>query len=293
MSKIGQFFKSLFTRPNVTIQSYINELEALLIDADFSPSLAASVVKSLRNFSDKSPKASLEDVKRWLFNHLKSLYVSAVKSSPVSLHSPLHVILMVGVNGAGKTTSCAKLAHYYHSQSPVLVAGDTFRAGAVQQLKLWGERLQLPVVAIEGAKDPSSVVYEGMEVALKNHHQVIIIDTAGRLQTKDNLMAELAKLKRVIQKKVSDAPHETLLVIDASLGQNVIQQALVFNQSTPLTGLVLSKLDGISKGGIVWTIAQQLHVGVQWIGNGEKVSDWQSFDIDTHIHRLFDEESEQ
>lgn len=293
MAKFGAWLRSIFTRPGTALKITSDELHKQLIEADFTPSLASSITKTLQQWIDKNPQASSEVMIDWLKQHLKQLYVSQVKLQPVSLQSPRHVIMMVGINGAGKTTSCAKLAHHYQliNQSPLLVAGDTFRAGAVQQLKLWGERLAIPVIAIDNAKDPAAVVFEGLEVAQKTNRSVVIIDTAGRLQTKDNLMAELAKLKRVVQKKVSDGPHETLLVIDASLGQNVIAQATVFHQSTPLTGLVLTKLDGVSKGGIIWTVAQQLHIGVQWVGTGEKVTDWQPFDIDTHIEHLFEQES--
>lgn len=293
MGKLSQWFKRLFTsEAKENYQSYIQSLEAILIDADFSPQLAKSAVKAVQQQFDKTKNPDLETVISWFKSYLKDLYVKATLRVEMPTIQHPEVILVVGVNGAGKTTSCAKLAYHYLSQKqrPLLVAADTFRAGAVKQLQLWGERIHVDVVANDTSKDPSSVVYEGVDRASKGTYDVVICDTAGRLQTKDHLMQELAKLRRVIQKKSPTGPHQTLLVVDASQGQNAVVQAQVFHQSTPLTGLILTKLDGVSKGGIIWSIAQQLKVGVDWIGVGEKVTDWQRFDIDAHIRRIVEED---
>ncbi len=295
MGKFSSWFKGLFTsKSKADYTTYIASLENLLIDADFSPSLAKSAVKAVQQQFDKQKDPSIESVLIWFKSYLKNLYEQSVKVTASTADDLPRIILMVGVNGAGKTTSCAKLAYHYLqlAQQPLLVAADTFRAGAVKQLQLWGERIHVPVIANELTKDPASLVYEGVEQGVKTHAHVVICDTAGRLQTKDNLMSELAKLRRVVQKKSAHGPHETLLVIDASQGQNALIQAQVFHQATPLTGIVLTKLDGISKGGIIWSIATQLKVGVTWIGTGEKISDWEPFSIITHIERLFSEGDE-
>jgi fused signal recognition particle receptor len=295
MGKLSNWLKRLFTsEAKENYQSYVQSLEAILIEADFSPQLAKSAVKAVQTQFDKMKNPDIETVMTWFKQYLKDLYLKATQSKTTAVSNGPEVILVVGVNGAGKTTSCAKLASYYRTQErrPLLVAADTFRAGAVKQLQLWGERIHVDVVANESSKDPSSVVYDGVERASKGMYDVVICDTAGRLQTKDHLMQELAKLRRVIQKKIPTGPHQTLLVVDASQGQNAIVQAQVFHQSTPLTGLVLTKLDGVSKGGIIWSIAQHLKVGVDWIGVGEKVTDWQRFDIDAHIQRIVEEDDE-
>lgn len=201
------------------------------------------------------------------------------------------VILVVGVNGAGKTTTIGKLAKQLQAQgqSVMLAAGDTFRAAAVEQLKVWGERNDIPVVAQATGADSASVIFDAMESAKARGVDVLIADTAGRLQNKTNLMNELSKIKRVLFKLDSASPHETLLVVDACAGQNVIRQAEVFNEAIPLTGIAVTKLDGTAKGGIVFAIAEKMKLPIRFLGVGEKIDDLRPFDADEFINALFDE----
>lgn len=198
------------------------------------------------------------------------------------------VILFVGVNGVGKTTSIGKLAYQLKEQGKkvMLVAGDTFRAGAIAQLEEWGERVGVEVVT-SNSKDPSSVMYDGLERAKNENYDVVLIDTAGRLQNKDNLMRELEKVNRVIKKIIPASPHETLLVIDATTGQNGISQARSFKQITDITGIILTKLDGTAKGGIVLAIKEAVNLPVKYVGLGEGMNDLEKFDIEKYIYGLF------
>ena len=198
------------------------------------------------------------------------------------------VILFVGVNGVGKTTTIGKFAHQLKEQGKkvMLVAGDTFRAGAIEQLEEWGERVGTTVIS-STSKDPSSVMYDGLEKAVKEDYDVVLIDTAGRLQNKENLMRELEKVNRVIQKIIPTAPHETLLVIDATTGQNGISQAKSFKEITNITGIVLTKLDGTAKGGIVLAIKESVALPVKYVGLGEGMDDLEKFDIEKYIYGLF------
>ena len=198
------------------------------------------------------------------------------------------VILFVGVNGVGKTTTIGKLAHQLKNEGKkvMLVAGDTFRAGAIEQLEEWGKRVGAEVIK-NTSKDPSSVMYDGLEKAVNENYDVVLIDTAGRLQNKENLMRELEKVNRVIQKIIPTAPHETLLVIDATTGQNGISQAKSFKEITNITGVVLTKLDGTAKGGIVLAIKESVNIPVKYVGLGEGEDDLQKFDIEKYIYGLF------
>jgi fused signal recognition particle receptor len=198
------------------------------------------------------------------------------------------VILMVGVNGAGKTTTIGKLARQLKDEgnSVLLAAGDTFRAAAVEQLQEWGARNEVPVVAQHTGADPASVIYDALQAATSRGTDVVIADTAGRLHTKSNLMEELKKIARVLKKIDPDAPHEVMLVVDASAGQNALQQAVQFNEALPLTGITLTKLDGTAKGGIIFAIAERLNVPFRFIGVGEKVEDLRHFDPETFLDAL-------
>jgi fused signal recognition particle receptor len=199
------------------------------------------------------------------------------------------VVLVVGVNGSGKTTSIAKLTQYLHAQGKkvVLAAADTFRAAAIDQLKVWGQRAGADVVAHQPDADPGAVAFDAWQAANARHADYVIVDTAGRLQTKFNLMKELAKIARVLQKNDPTAPHETLLVLDAITGQNGLQQAREFIKSTPLTGLILTKLDGTAKGGIVFAIAKELAVPIKFIGTGEGIDDFAEFDAKEFVEGMF------
>ena len=203
------------------------------------------------------------------------------------------VILMVGVNGVGKTTTIAKLAHHFKQQDKklMLAAGDTFRAAAVEQLQVWGERNQVPVIAQKSGADSAAVIYDAMQSAIAKDIDILIADTAGRLHTQDHLMAELQKIKRVIQKINPDAPHETMLVVDATTGQNALQQAEKFNESIGLNGITLTKLDGTAKGGILFAITEKMQLPIRFIGIGEQMDDLKAFDPNSFITALFNDES--
>jgi fused signal recognition particle receptor len=210
--------------------------------------------------------------------------------SPVDWQRMLTVILVVGVNGSGKTTTIAKLAHYYQRQGKkvLLAAGDTFRAAAIDQLKIWAERANTPVIAHQANADPGAVVFDAIKSALARKFDIIIIDTAGRLHTKYNLMKELEKLKSIASKQVHAAPHETLLVLDGTTGQNALSQAKHFKDSVAITGVVLTKLDGTAKGGVVFAIGKSLGVPVRFIGVGEKIEDLIPFDSKAFVDGLFE-----
>jgi fused signal recognition particle receptor len=207
---------------------------------------------------------------------------------PLQIDTKPFVILMVGVNGAGKTTTIAKLAHYYQQQghSIMLAAGDTFRAAAVEQLKIWGERNQVPVIAQQTGADSASVIYDALQAASAKNIDILIADTAGRLHTQSHLMEELKKVKRVIAKQNPQAPHETMLVIDASLGQNILNQAKQFNDAMKLSGITITKLDGSAKGGIVFALAKQMQIPLRFIGFGEQVDDLKPFSAEDFVTTL-------
>jgi fused signal recognition particle receptor len=217
------------------------------------------------------------------------MQASSLQSPPRNVQVP-RVTLVVGVNGSGKTTSIAKLTQYYKSQNKkvVLAAADTFRAAAIEQLKIWGQRVGVDVVAHQPDADPGAVAFDAWQAAKARHADYLIVDTAGRLQTKFNLMKELEKIARVLQKNDPTAPHETLLVLDAVTGQNGLQQARAFKESTPLTGLILTKLDGTAKGGIVFAIAKQIGVPIRFVGTGEGIDDFAEFDAKEFVDGLFE-----
>ena len=207
----------------------------------------------------------------------------------------LTVLLFVGVNGVGKTTTIAKMAHQYINagKKVMLAAGDTFRAGAIEQLHVWGERVGAEVISSQQGGDPAAVVYDGLEQAKKNGADVLMIDTAGRLQNKKNLMNELEKMKRVVSREVPNAPHETLLVLDATTGQNALNQAKIFKDTTDVTGIVLTKMDGTAKGGIVLAIGKELGIPVKFVGLGETMEDLHKFDTEKFAYGLFRDLLEQ
>lgn len=210
---------------------------------------------------------------------------------PLALTARPYVILMVGVNGAGKTTTIGKLAKQLQPQhSLLLAAGDTFRAAAIEQLQVWGERNQVPVIAQQSGADSASVIFDALQSAIAKKIDVLIADTAGRLHTRENLMDELKKIKKVMQKLDPSAPHETLLVLDASMGQNALQQAKKFHQALAITGIVLTKLDGTAKGGMIFAIAHQLRLPIRFIGVGEKIDDLRPFQASAFIEALFNQE---
>ena len=269
---------------------YFDELEEILIMADIGVNTVMEFVDKLKKRVKSEHIENSEDLREIIVDEMFIIYVDnsiMVNKIQYAEEGPT-VILFVGVNGVGKTTTIGKLADKLTGEGKkvLLVAGDTFRAGAVEQLKEWGERTSSPVVYKEEA-DPSSVIYDGVSKAVKENYDVVLIDTAGRLQNKTNLMAELEKMNKVIGKIIPGAPHETLLVIDATTGQNGISQAKEFKKITDITGIVLTKLDGTAKGGIVLAIKEEIGIPVKYVGMGETAKDLQVFDIEKYIYGLF------
>ena len=270
---------------------YFDELEEILIMADIGVSTVMDFIERLKK---KVKNEKIEDVdylKELIVDELFIIYVNdEVIVNKINFNeSGPTVILFVGVNGVGKTTTIAKLADKLKEQgkSVLMVAADTFRAGATKQLKEWSEKVGTSFVGKEEGADPASVVYEGLETALKDNIDIVLIDTAGRLQNKVNLMKELEKINKVIGKVIEGGPHETLLVLDATTGQNGISQAKSFKEITNITGIVLTKLDGTAKGGIVLAIKESVGIPVKYIGLGERKEDLQIFDIEKYIYGLF------
>ena len=269
---------------------YFEELEDILIMADIGVNTVMKFVDKLRNRVKSEKITDSNYLKEVIIDELFIMYVSDnVIDSKIHYNSngPT-VILFVGVNGVGKTTTIGKLASQLinDGKKVMLVAGDTFRAGAIEQLTEWGDRINASVVS-SSSKDPSSVIYDALEKADNEEYDVVLVDTAGRLQNKDNLMKELEKINRVIKKIIPSAPHETLLVVDATTGQNGISQAKSFKEITDITGIVLTKLDGTAKGGIVLAIKEDINIPVKYVGLGEGVNDLEKFDIEKYVYGLF------
>lgn len=269
---------------------YFEELEDILIMADIGVDTVVKFVDLLKKRVSTEKITDATILKEIIIDELFIMYVNnGILDSKIhySSNGPT-AILFVGVNGVGKTTTIGKLAYQLKNEGKkvMLVAGDTFRAGAIEQLIEWGERVGVDVIS-STSKDPASVMYDGLEKAKSENYDVVLIDTAGRLQNKDNLMRELEKVNRVIQKIIPDAPHETLLVIDATTGQNGISQAKSFKEITNITGVVLTKLDGTAKGGIVLAIKETVGLPVKYVGLGEGMNDLEKFDIEKYIYGLF------
>lgn len=273
-------------------EEYYEELENILITADIGINTVVKFVEKLRNRVKKENITSVNELKEIIVDEMFIIYVQneiIVNKINYSKEGPT-VVLFVGVNGVGKTTSIGKIAYKLKNEGKkvLLIAGDTFRAGAIEQLIEWGNRLDIDVVSSE-SKDPSSVIYDGLNKAKDENYDVVLIDTAGRLQNKVNLMNELEKMNKVIGNIIPNAPHETLLVIDATTGQNGISQANSFKEITNITGIVLTKLDGTAKGGIVLAIKDSVDIPVKFVGLGEKKEDLKVFDIEKYIYGLFKE----
>jgi len=267
----------------------LDQLETRLLSADVGIKATATIIEQLQN-----------DISRKVINDADSLHIKLAEIMKNILQpceqvlntdtAKPFVILVVGINGAGKTTSIGKLAHHFQQQgkSVMLAAGDTFRAAAVEQLQEWGKRNNVPVVAQGNGADPASVIFDAVQSASSKNIDIIIADTAGRLHTQDNLMDELAKIKRVLAKIDADAPHETLIVMDASFGQNALHQVQQFHNSIGLTGLAVTKLDGTAKGGILFSIAETLQLPVRFIGIGEGIDDLRPFDAAEFVDALLE-----
>lgn len=253
------------------------DLEALLIQGDVGVATSTTLVNRLRKRAHEEGIYKASDLHALLEQEVTGLLPEA---GPLNLDWPLAVILIVGVNGSGKTTSIAKLAKHLKRQgrSVMLVAGDTFRAAAIDQLRIWGERIDVPVVAGDEGGDPGAVTYDAIQLAKTHGVDTLIIDTAGRLHTQHNLMAELEKVRRIVTTRVAWGPHETLLVLDASTGQNGLSQAREFMKVVKVTGIILAKLDGSAKGGMALAIGDQLGLPIDFVGTGERVEDFAPFD---------------
>ena len=269
---------------------YFEELENILIMADIGINTVMNFVDKLKDRVKKEKITDAGMLKEIIVDELFIMYVgnNVINSKIKFSDNGPTVILFVGVNGVGKTTTIGKIASKLKNDGKkvLLVAGDTFRAGAIEQIEEWGKRIDVTVLS-SSAKDPASVVYDGVTKALEEEYDVVLIDTAGRLQNKVNLMKELEKMNRVIKRVIPEAPHETLLVIDATTGQNGISQAKSFKEITDITGIVLTKLDGTAKGGIVLAIKDEVNIPVKFVGLGEKVEDLEPFDIEKYIYGLF------
>ena len=271
-------------------EDYFSELEDILIMADIGINTVMSFVDRLKERVKSEKITDSNYLKEIIVDELFVMYVgnNIIDSKIHFTDDGPTVILFVGVNGVGKTTTIGKIANMYKNKGKkvLLVAGDTFRAGAIEQLEEWGNRTNTRVVS-GSSKDPSSVIFDALEIAKNEDYDMVLIDTAGRLQNKNNLMEELAKINRVIKKIIPDAPHETLLVIDATTGQNGISQAKSFKEITDITGIVLTKLDGTAKGGIVLAIKEEVNIPVKFVGLGEREDQIEAFDIEKYIYGLF------
>jgi len=279
---------SVLTGSQITDETW-DELEALLIQADVGVSTTVELVERLRARAARERVRQADQVQALLKEELRQLLSDG---RPLTIDQPrlLTVVLIVGVNGSGKTTTIGKLAHYYKERGRrvMLAAADTFRAAAIDQLKLWGERVDVPVIAHQPGADPGAVVYDAIRACSSRHVDLLIVDTAGRLHTKYNLMQELAKVRSVAARQVHQAPHETFLVLDATTGQNALSQARHFKDAVGVTGIIVAKLDGTAKAGVVFAIHRELGLPIRFVGTGEKVTDLAVFDPDAFVEGLFE-----
>lgn len=287
----GARLNAFFANFRSVDEEFFEELEELLIMSDVGVQVASNLTEELRYEAKLENAKKPDDLRRVIIEKLVELYEKDGNyDESIHFQDGLTVMLFVGVNGVGKTTSIGKLAHRYKQagKKVMLVAADTFRAGAVAQLAEWGRRVDVPVVTGPEKADPASVVFDGMERAVTEGIDILMIDTAGRLQNKDNLMAELEKIGRIIKRVVPEAPHETFLALDASTGQNALVQAKEFSKITPLTGIVLTKIDGTARGGVVLAIREELNIPVKLIGFGEKIDDIGEFNSENFMKGLLE-----
>jgi fused signal recognition particle receptor len=270
-------------------RSTLDDLEATLIGADLGTTTTHEVLAKLRDKADRKQIKDVNELKRLLKEELLAILTSTTSQPVNRVDGTPEVILVVGVNGTGKTTTIGKLAQVFRSQGKtvLLCAADTFRAAAIEQLEIWGQRTGTEVIKTKAGGDPAAVLFDALQAATARKTDYVIVDTAGRLHTKQNLMLELEKMKRTAQRIVPGAPHETLLVMDATTGQNGLQQARQFTQSSGVTGIVLTKLDGTAKGGVVVAISRELGLPVRFVGVGEKAGDLLPFDPREFVESLF------
>lgn len=281
---------ALFERSEITEDLY-DDLEALLIQADLGVETTVELLDNLRARIDRERIRQPSDAREALRTEMIALLENATRNRKIKIYQrgvPF-VTLVVGVNGTGKTTTIAKLAKYHQNQgrSVLLVAGDTFRAAAIDQLKVWGDRLDIPVIAHAPGADPGAVVFDGMQAGYNRNADILLVDTAGRLHTKFNLMEELKKIRKVMQRHVAEAPQEVLLVIDATTGQNGLVQAKKFAEAVDITDIAIAKLDGTARGGIAFAISRELGIPISYIGTGEQVTALAEFNPETYVDALF------
>ena len=269
---------------------FLEDLESSLIMADIGAQMTDEIIQSLTQSLNRNELNDIDSVKQALRTFLISSLKANVAGKNISNSEKPHVIFVVGVNGVGKTTTIGKLANNFKKEGKriLLAAGDTYRAAAVEQLQIWGDRIDVPVIAQQTGADSASVIYDAIESARAKDIDVVIADTAGRLHNKDNLMEELAKIKRVASKLSDNAPHEVLLVLDAATGQNALSQMSEFHKAVDVTGLVLTKLDGTAKGGILISLAKQFPVDIKYIGVGEGIDDLKVFEAELFVDALID-----
>ncbi|MGR3741669.1 signal recognition particle-docking protein FtsY [Companilactobacillus sp. DQM5] len=272
-------------------EDFFDNLEEVLIESDVGYETAIRISEELREEVKLQNAKSKEDVSNVIIKKLVDIYEENDTDNSLNFSDTDEptVILFVGVNGAGKTTTIGKLAHRFEQQGKkvLLAAGDTFRAGAIEQLQEWGKRINVPVVASKAQTDPASVAFDAVKKAKEENFDILLVDTAGRLQNKEGLMRELEKIKRVITRELPAAPHEVLLVLDGTTGQNAINQARQFNDTTEVSGIVLTKLDGSSQGGIIFAIKNELHIPVKLVGLGEQMDDLRDFDSEKFVYGMF------
>jgi fused signal recognition particle receptor len=283
--------EDLFSRRKKIDEDFYEELEEILISADVGVNTVLKLIEELRVEVRKRKIEDPSELQPILSEKMIDLLSGREEAQQLNMapNGELTVILFIGVNGVGKTTTIGKMAHHFKSQGKkvLLAAGDTFRAGAIEQLETWGQRVGVDVIKQQSGSDPAAVMFDAVQAAKNRGVDVLLCDTAGRLQNKVNLMDELNKIYRVIQREVPSAPHEVLLVLDSTTGQNALSQAKLFGDKTGITGLVLTKLDGTAKGGIVVAIRQELNIPVKFVGLGEKMDDLQAFDSEQFVHALF------
>ena len=286
VSKLG----NLSQKYKFITEDYFEELEDILIMADIGVNTVLKFVELLKKRVKQEKITDTNELKEIIVDELFIMYVNdgIIDSKIKESDNGPTVLLFVGVNGVGKTTTIGKIASKYQKlgKKVMLIAGDTFRAGAIEQLHEWGQKIGVTVVN-NNSLDPSSVIFDGLDQANNENYDIVLIDTAGRLQNKVNLMQELAKINKVIKTKIGQEPHETLLIIDATTGQNGISQAKAFKEITDITGIILTKLDGTAKGGIVLAIKEEINIPVKFVGLGEKETDLEPFDIEKYIYGLF------
>jgi len=276
---LGERIESVIALTREVDEAALEDLEMSLLASDLGVTTTTEIIDALRERAKRRQIRDGAELKELLKEHIKSILDE--QQRPVrAVSSPPEVIMMVGVNGTGKTTTTGKLAAYYRAQgkSVLLCAADTFRAAAIEQLEVWGQRSGVEIIKTRQGGDPSAALFDALQAAKARNNDVLIVDTAGRLHTKNSLMAELDKMRRTTQRIIPDAPHEVLLVMDATTGQNGLQQARLFTESAGVTGIVLTKLDGTAKGGIVVAIARELNLPVRFVGVGEKIEDLLPFD---------------